>query len=207
MERLAPPAESLYPKTGDGRRLVAHERCLLLYRKALSEVDSTFMGRQTVVLIRQNLGHHACAAHQDDCLDDSLDHVGFFLFRLVRFIVWPVIGIASSSFPSSDNVFRASWWATECDSPTVVYANTGSFMSVISGRMVSLSIMGGEGASALRSPVFLRFVWYRYSGLVAKIMVFCLKQKHYHEKYIPRRYFFMILVASTMISMVVWGRK
>ena len=80
-------------------------------------------------------------------------------------------------------------------------------MSVISERMVSLSIMGGEGASALRSPVFLRFVWYRYSGLVAKIMVFCLKQKHYHEKYIPRRYFFMILVASTMISMVVWGRK
>lgn len=57
--------------------------------------------------------------------------------------------------------------------------------------MVSLSIMGGGGgASALRSPVFLRFVWYRYSGLVAKIMVFCLKQKHYHEKYIPRRHFF-----------------
>ena len=75
-------------------------------------------------------------------------------------------------------------------SPTAVCANAGSFMSVISGRMVSLSIMGGEGASALRSPVFLRFVWYRYSGLVAKIMVFCLKQKHYHEKYIPRRHFF-----------------
>lgn len=76
-------------------------------------------------------------------------------------------------------------------SPTAVYAtDAGSLMSVISGRMVSLSIMGGEGASALRSPVFLRFVWYRYSGLVAKIMVFCLKQKHYHEKYIPRRYFF-----------------
>ena len=75
-------------------------------------------------------------------------------------------------------------------SPTAVCAIAGSFMSVISGRMVSLSIMGGEGASALRSPVFLRFVWYRYSGLVAKIMVFCLKQKHYHEKYIPRRYFF-----------------
>ena len=71
-----------------------------------------------------------------------------------------------------------------------IYANAGSFVSVISGRMVSLSIMGGEGASALRSPVFLRFVWYRYSGLVAKIMVFCLKQKHYHEKYIPRRHFF-----------------
>ena len=92
-------------------------------------------------------------------------------------------------------------------SPTAVYANAGSFVSVISGRMVSLSIMGGGGASALRSPVFLRFVWYRYSGLVAKIMVFCLKQKHLHEKYIPRRHFFMIHVASTMISMVcVWQK-
>lgn len=125
------------------------------------------------------------------------------------FIVRPVIGIASSSSsPSSDNVFRASWRGRQnVISPTAVYANAGSLMSVISGRMVSLSIMGGEEAPALRSPVFFRFVWYRYSGLVAKIMVFCLKQKHYHEKYIPRRYFFMIHVASTMISMVVWGRK
>lgn len=126
------------------------------------------------------------------------------------FIVRPVIGIASSSssFPGSADVFRASGGgATGRDSPTAVYAIAGSFMSVISGRMVSLSIVGGEGASALRSPVFLRFVWYRYSGLVAKIMVFCLKQKHYHEKYIPRRYFFMIHVASTMISMVcVWQK-
>lgn len=66
------------------------------------------------------------------------------------FIVWSVIGIASSSSsPGSANVFRASGWATERDSPTAVYANAGSSMSVISGRMVSLSIMGGGGGHLL----------------------------------------------------------
>ena len=44
--------------------------------------------------------------------------------------------------------------ATERDSPTAVYANAGSFMSVISERMVSLSIMGGGGHLLSGLPSF-----------------------------------------------------
>ena len=91
---------------------------------------------------------------------------------MVRLLALPLL-LLFPALPTSS--VRRGWGRQDVISPTAVYANAGSFMSDISGRMVSLSIMGGEGASALRSPVFLRFVWYRYSGLVAKIMVFLLK--------------------------------
>ena len=73
------------------------------------------------------------------------------------FIVRPVIGIASSSsFPSSADVFRASGvWAAERHFPHCgIYANAGSFMSVISDTMVSLSIMGGGGHLLSGLPSF-----------------------------------------------------
>ena len=106
--------------------------------------------------------------------------------------MWSGIGIASSSSPSSADVFRASGvWAAERHFPHCGICQCRlSHVSHFWENGLSVHYGRWWGASALRSPVFLRFVWYRYSGLVAKIMVFCLKQKHYHEKYIPRRHFF-----------------